>query len=76
MTATADAPTYDPPALDDAVLEHLEGTPTIGLRDLAKAIGVSRTTAHKSVRRLVSAGRLNIVRVGTCAEEPSTYTVG
>ena len=61
--------------MTDAVLNYLETTPTVGLRDVAKGLGVSRTTVHKAVRQLVAEGRLRVVRLGTCAEFPSTYAV-
>ena len=61
--------------LDDAVIAHLTDSPTVGLRELGKAVGVGRTAAHRSVRRLVAAGALTVVRLGTCADEPSTYDV-
>jgi DNA-binding Lrp family transcriptional regulator len=69
VTATARAD------LDAAVLAHLAHTPTVGLRELGRVLGVSRNAAHKAVRRLVVDERLTVVRLGTCAEEPSTYAL-
>lgn len=57
------------------VLAHLREVPTIGLRDLGKAVGVGRTAAHRAVRQLAEAGELTVVRVGTGPDEPSTYDV-
>ena len=60
---------------DAAVLASLTETPTVSLRDLGKSLGISRTTAHKAVRRLVAAGTVTVLEVGRHADHPSRYAV-
>lgn len=57
------------------VLDHLRTTPTIGLRELGRAVGRGRTATHRAVRKLVADGAIVVTQVGTCADQPSSYRV-
>jgi DNA-binding MarR family transcriptional regulator len=72
--------TLSSPETAARVLAYLRRTATDGrasasCNDLAAALGIGPSTAHRATRRLIRDHRISVVRLGTGNAYPTTYDV-
>lgn len=62
------------PETADRVHAYLQGQPVASIREIARALGVGRSTAARAVKRLTLDGRLSRERLGTGRGYPTRYS--